>query len=93
MRKRHMIGIFLLVLSFGLFAMCAWFEIGVGPENGTIYSWSDSSNPNIDFGYVIKISGPDYIEWYVWLPLALVALAGLACLIWPIKPTTNPRNL
>jgi hypothetical protein len=64
--------------------MCDLLHFGVGPENGKTFVWSDTSNPNLQFVIGVRIVGAVYVEWYVWLPLSLIALIGLACLIWPM---------
>jgi hypothetical protein len=89
MRKRRLFGIFLLGFSYCLYVICVLFEIGVGPIEGTTYSESFSKDPNFDLGYDVRVYGPEYIRWFIWLPLSLIALIGLVCLIWPLKPTIN----
>ena len=79
MRRRDMIGIFLIVLSLAFFGLCIWFEIGVEPAgDGTTLEKSSG-----DFQIGVRILEADSIAWYVWIPLSLIGLIGLACLIWP----------
>jgi hypothetical protein len=83
MRKIHMLGIFLILLASGLFVMCDWFEIGIGPGQQTILHQSYGS-----FDIWACFVDLD-IAWYVSVPLSLIALIGLICIVWPPRQVAN----
>ncbi len=74
MRKIHLLGIFLILADFALLLVCAFFEIGMGPEESMMFDQA---------GATVKFVWPQYIEWYVCLPVILIGLAALVCIFWP----------